>query len=192
MVVTGGRKDALEHYQAIRHYADKAWPGLGVLVAFSGTLEDPDTGAEWTEAQLNGFPETRLPEMFGYVKADDPQAAARNRDEYRLLVVAEKYQTGFDQPLLCGMYVDKKLDGVAAGADAVAAQPHPPAQVPGRRAGARLRQLRGVDGGVVQALVRADDHRRGRPEHPLPHAAGGHAVRGGGGAGDGGLRDGGG
>ena len=78
------------------------------------------------------------------------------------------------------------------GADAVAAQPHPPAQVPGRRAGARLRQLRGVDGGVVQALVRADDHRRGRPEHPLPHAAGGHAVRGGGRAGDGGLRDGGG
>ena len=114
MVVTGSRKDALEHYQAIRHYADKAWPGLGVLVAFSGTLEDPDTGTEWTEAQLNGFPETRLPEMFGYVKADDPQAAARDRDEYRLLVVAEKYQTGFDQPLLCGMYVDKKLDGVAA------------------------------------------------------------------------------
>ena len=114
MVVTGSRKDALEHYQAIRSYADKAWPGLGVLVAFSGTLEDPDTGTEWTEAQLNGFPETRLPEMFGYVKADDPQAAARDRDEYRLLVVAEKYQTGFDQPLLCGMYVDKKLDGVAA------------------------------------------------------------------------------
>jgi hypothetical protein len=49
-----------------------------VLVAFSGTLEDPDTGTEWTEAQLNGFPETRLPEMFGYVKADDPQAAARD------------------------------------------------------------------------------------------------------------------
>ena len=84
------------------------------MVAFSGTLEDPDTGIERTEAQLNGFPEARLPEMFGYVKADDPQAAARDRDEYRLLVVAEKYQTGFDQPLLCGMYVDKKLDGVAA------------------------------------------------------------------------------
>ena len=53
--------------------------------------------------------------MFGYVRADDPHAAAtRKQDEYRLLVVAEKYQTGFDQPLLCGMYVDKPLTGVAA------------------------------------------------------------------------------
>ena len=48
------------------------------------------------------------------MKADDPQAAARNQDEYRLLVAAEKYQTGFDQPLLCAMYVDKPLTGVAA------------------------------------------------------------------------------
>ena len=48
------------------------------------------------------------------MKADDPDAAARNQDEYRILVVADKYQTGFDQPLLCGMYVDKPLTGVAA------------------------------------------------------------------------------
>ncbi len=47
-------------------------------------------------------------------KADDPQSFARNQEEYRLLVVAEKYQTGFDQPLLCAMYVDKTLTGVAA------------------------------------------------------------------------------
>src|SRR6202012_5032565 len=51
---------------------------------------------------------------FGYVKAEDPDATARNQDEYRLLVAAEKYQTGFDQPLLCAMYVDKPLTGVAA------------------------------------------------------------------------------
>src|SRR5205085_12004000 len=62
----------------------------------------------------NGFAEGRLPDNFGYVKADDPQAATRNQDEYRILVVAEKYQTGFDQPLLCAMYVDKPLTGVDA------------------------------------------------------------------------------
>ena len=88
--------------------------GCGTLVAFSGSLKDDDAGLEFTEAQLNGFPEGQLPDRFGYVKADDPQAAARNQDEYRLLVVAEKYQTGFDQPLLCAMYVDKPLTGVTA------------------------------------------------------------------------------
>ena len=55
-----------------------------------------------------------MPDRFGYVKADDPAAAERGQDEYRILVVADKYQTGFDQPLLCGMYVDKRLTGVAA------------------------------------------------------------------------------
>ena len=52
--------------------------------------------------------------MFGYVRADDPSPNAATKREYRLLVVAEKYQTGFDQPLLCAMYVDKPLTGVAA------------------------------------------------------------------------------
>src|SRR5690606_34718998 len=51
---------------------------------------------------------------FAYTRVDDPQAAARNQTEYRILVVAEKYQTGFDQPLLTAMYVDKPLTGVAA------------------------------------------------------------------------------
>ncbi len=49
--------------------------------------------------------------MFGYTKADDPQAAVRGQDEYRLLVAAEKYQTGFDQPLLCAMYVESRSPG---------------------------------------------------------------------------------
>ena len=114
MVVTGSRQHALDLYQAIRTYvAEPGHADLGVLVAFSGQLTD-DAGLEFTEAQLNGFPEGRLPEMFGYTKADDPQAAARGQDEYRLLVAAEKYQTGFDQPLLCAMYVDKPLTGVTA------------------------------------------------------------------------------
>lgn len=115
MVVTGGRQHALDLYQAIRNYVDlRGFTDCGTLVAFSGQLKDDKTQLDFTEAQLNGFPEGQLPDRFGYTKADDPQAVARNQDEYRLLVVAEKYQTGFDQPLLCAMYVDKPLTGVAA------------------------------------------------------------------------------
>lgn len=116
MVVTRGRQDALNMYQAICKHLDKdlGRADIGVLAAFSGTLKDGDTELDFTEAQLNGFPETQLPDRFAYTKVDDPKAAARNQEEYRLLVVAEKYQTGFDQPLLCGMYVDKLLTNVAA------------------------------------------------------------------------------
>jgi type I restriction enzyme R subunit len=110
MVVTSSRHDALAIYQAIQTYAGAL--GYGTLVAFSGSLRVGDL--EFTEAQLNGFSEGQLPDKFGYVRADDPHAATRGQAEYRLLVVAEKYQTGFDQPLLCAMYVDKPLTGVAA------------------------------------------------------------------------------
>ena len=115
MVVTTGRQHALDLYQALRKWEqDLPGCGFGVIVAFSGTLKDEHTQLEFTEAQLNGFSEGQLPDRFAYVKLDDRQAAARNQDEYRILVVADKYQTGFDQPLLCGMYVDKPLTGVAA------------------------------------------------------------------------------
>ena len=112
MVVCAGRRQALEMCQALREW-DQTLPdcGFGVLVAFSGSLTD---GPEFTESRVNRFRESQLPERFGYVKADDSLAAARNQDEYRILVVADKYLTGFDQPLLCGMYVDKPLTGVAA------------------------------------------------------------------------------
>jgi type I restriction enzyme, R subunit len=113
MVVTTGREHAFRLYQAIRSRAELCgYTDCGTLVAFSGTLKRD--GLDFTETQLNGFPESQLPDKFGYTRADDPHAAARNQDEYRLLVAAEKYQTGFDQPLLCGMYVDKPLTGVAA------------------------------------------------------------------------------
>jgi len=111
MVVTSSRQDALALYQAIQTYADAL--GYGTLVAFSGSLE-PAPGSTVTEAQLNGFSEGQLPKMFDYTRADDPHAATSGKREYRLLVAAEKYQTGFDQPLLCAMYVDKPLTGVAA------------------------------------------------------------------------------
>jgi type I restriction enzyme, R subunit len=115
MVVTGSRQHALDLYQAIRRYVDlRGFSDCGPLVAFSGQLKDVRTGLEFTEAQLNGFSEKQLPDRFGYVKADDPEAVARDQDEYCLLIAAEKYQTGFDQPLLCAMYVDKPLTGVAA------------------------------------------------------------------------------
>ncbi|WP_181778852.1 type I restriction endonuclease subunit R [Pseudonocardia pini] len=112
MVVTRGRQDALDLYQAILAHLADTGKKLGVLVAYSGSLTEQ--GVERTEAQLNGFSERQLPDRFAYTKADDPQAVARDQDEYRLLVAADKYQTGFDQPLLCGMYVDKALTGVAA------------------------------------------------------------------------------
>jgi type I restriction enzyme R subunit len=113
MVVTRSREHALKLYQAMRKYLDKRGvTDCAPLVAFSGTLTLNEI--DYTEPKLNGFSEAALPAAFAYTKIDDPQAAARNQTEYRILVVAEKYQTGFDQPLLTAMYVDKPLVGVAA------------------------------------------------------------------------------
>ena len=77
------------------------------LVAFSGDLELD--GETYTEAELNGFSETELPRKF-----DGPSRMAPYPDQYQILIVAEKYQTGFDQPKLCAMYVDRKLAGLQA------------------------------------------------------------------------------
>ena len=100
MLVTGSRLHAVRYYFAFRDYIKNMnYKDLGVLVAFSGVVEDQ--GVEYTEEQLNEIPETELPEKFA-------------TGEYQLLLVAEKYQTGFDQPLLHTMYVDKKLHGVKA------------------------------------------------------------------------------
>jgi type I restriction enzyme R subunit len=116
MVVTGSREGALRLYTAINKYIEtNGYTGCDALVAFSGEF-DLD-GIEVTEARLNGFGESELPERFGYTAADDKHAGtpkAKQEREYKLLVVAEKYQTGFDQPLLTTMYVDKPLKGVAA------------------------------------------------------------------------------
>ena len=109
MVVTRSRLHALRMKEAIdAHIKTKGYKGLSALVAFSGTVLDPDNPADpndpakgVTEASINGFSEKQLPKKF-------------ESDDYQVLVVAEKYQTGFDQPLLHTMYVDKKLDGVKA------------------------------------------------------------------------------
>lgn len=99
MVVTHSRSSALAYYNAIKAYAESQGYNLGVLAAFSGTLQDGDR--EWTEASLNGFPESQTATEF-------------DKDEHRIIVCANKFQTGFDQPKLCAMYVDKVLTGVAA------------------------------------------------------------------------------
>lgn len=101
MVVTASREAALKYYRGMQRYlASKNYSEIGVLVAFSGALPD-GTGGEITEAELNGFAETELPKKF-------------DKGDYHLLIVAEKYQTGFDQPKLCAMYVDRKLAGLQA------------------------------------------------------------------------------
>ncbi|MEO3777957.1 type I restriction endonuclease [Micromonospora sp. B11E3] len=116
MVVTAGRPAAVQMARAIKRYAaDRNYPDLGVLVAFSGSLTYD--GEEITESTENGgLPERELPDAFAYTRADDRAARAggNRRREYRILVVADKYQTGFDQPLLTTMYVTKKLAGVSA------------------------------------------------------------------------------
>jgi type I restriction enzyme, R subunit len=103
MVVTRSRLHAVRYKEAFDAYIrDKGYGDLRTLVAFSGTVQDPDTGAEHTEVGMNdGIPEKQLPERFG-------------SDDYQVLIVANKYQTGFDQPLLSAMYVDRKLSGVQA------------------------------------------------------------------------------
>ncbi|MDG4829314.1 type I restriction endonuclease [Solwaraspora sp. WMMD1047] len=117
MVVTASRHSAVQMCRAIKRYlGDRGYPDPGVLVAFSGTLTYD--GEETTEPKENGgLSEGALPKAFGYTRADDRDAragTAAGQREYRILVVAEKYQTGFDQPLLTTMYVNKKLAGIAA------------------------------------------------------------------------------
>lgn len=102
MVVTASRKHALRYYLEFKEYIkEKGYSGIKPLVAFSGTLIDDLFPEGVTEAQLNKFGEKELPEKFSL-------------NEYQVLLVADKYQYGFDQPLLHTMYVDKKLSGVKA------------------------------------------------------------------------------
>jgi len=103
MVVTASRLAAVRYKQAFdRYIRDKGYP-IKTLVAFSGTVvDDLDPNTTYTEGGMNsGISGRELPEKFA-------------TEEYQVLLVAEKFQTGFDQPLLHTMYVDKKLEGVHA------------------------------------------------------------------------------
>ena len=103
MVVTGSRLEAVRYKQAFDHYIRKKGYPIRSLVAFSGTVEDDKVpGKTYTEVEMNdGVKEKELPDTFA-------------KPEYRVLLVAEKYQTGFDQPLLHTLYVDKRLAGIQA------------------------------------------------------------------------------
>ena len=102
MVITASRAGAVKYRQAFEEYiTKKGYTGIQALVAFSGKVKVPGDETEYTEGMLNGFPEDRLTKEF-------------DKDEYRVLLVANKYQTGFDQPKLCAMYILKKLRGVNA------------------------------------------------------------------------------
>lgn len=103
MLVTGSRLHAVRYFFEFERYIKKMHYDLGILVAFSGTVKDKVSGEikEYTESNLNKFPDSETVEKF-------------DTAEYQILIVAEKYQTGFDQPLLHTMYVDKKLMGIKA------------------------------------------------------------------------------
>ena len=103
MVVTGSRLEAVRYKQSFDRYIQEKGYAIKSLVAFSGTVEDDQApGVSYTEVAMNqGIRETELPEHFA-------------TGEYQVLLVAEKYQTGFDQPLLHTLYVDKRLAGIQA------------------------------------------------------------------------------
>ena len=99
MVVTKDIYCAIEYYHALQKIAKDKKLSYGILIAFSGTKNIK--GKEYSETSINGFPESQTANEF-------------EKDENRILVVANRYLTGFDQPKLCAMYIDKPLDGVLA------------------------------------------------------------------------------
>ncbi len=99
MVVTGSILRAISYYQAITAYLDKLGSQYKPIVAFSG--EHEIGGVKLTETSLNGFPSGKITDRI-------------QEDPYRFLVCADKFQTGYDEPLLHTMYVDKRLSGVKA------------------------------------------------------------------------------
>jgi type I restriction enzyme R subunit len=104
MVVTGSRKEAVRYKLAFDKYiAENKYSDVKALVAFSGDVDDPQSGPKpFNEKNMNpNLKGKSLPEAF-------------KTNDYQVMLVANKYQTGFDQPLLCAMYVDKRLSGVNA------------------------------------------------------------------------------
>lgn len=108
MVVTGSRPEAVKYYEAFNKYVkDKGYDNVHPLVAFSGKVAEKqlgisdDTEKYFTESSLNGFSDDHTQDKF-------------DKENYQVLLVANKYQTGFDQPKLCAMYVLKKLNGISA------------------------------------------------------------------------------
>ncbi len=105
MIVVASRVEAVRWKLAVEKYVKERGYSIGTLVAFSGEVDDPETpGGPFTESSAL---------MNPLLKGRDIREAFKG-DGYQLLLVANKFQTGFDQPLLCGMYVDKRLAGIQA------------------------------------------------------------------------------
>lgn len=107
MVVTGSRAEAVKYFRAFNEYVErKGYVDVHPLVAFSGKITEKQLGESdstdkfYTESSINGFSEDYTPDKF-------------DKENYQVLLVANKYQTGFDQPKLCAMYVLKKLTGIS-------------------------------------------------------------------------------
>ena len=106
--VTGSRAEAVKYYRAFVEYVDrKGYIDVHPLIAFSGKItekqlgESDSTDRYYTESSINGFSEDYTPDKL-------------DKENYQVLLVANKYQTGFDQPKLSAMYVLKKLTGISA------------------------------------------------------------------------------
>jgi type I restriction enzyme R subunit len=102
MVITGSIQRAIQYFHAFRDYLAERKSPYKAIVAFSGEHEFPEKGGpKVTEASLNGFPSSQIASMI-------------QEDPYRFLICADKFQTGYDEPLLHTMYVDKQLSGIKA------------------------------------------------------------------------------
>jgi type I restriction enzyme R subunit len=102
MVVTNSRAEAVRYKLAMDQYIKQHKYAMATIVAFSGDVNDKDIGPDkFNEGNMNDLKGQDIREAFA-------------TDEYQVLIVANKFQTGFDQPLLCAMYVDKRLDGITA------------------------------------------------------------------------------
>ena len=147
MVLTGSRLEAVRYKQSFDEYIKKRGYAIKSLVAFSGTVQDDKVEDKtYTEEQMNdGIREKDLPERFA-------------TPDFQVLLVAEKYQTGFDQPLLHTMYVDRRLSGIQAGSNTVPAQSNPP--VEGRHIRSRFCKRPRRNSGGIQAILRRRNHGR--------------------------------
>jgi type I restriction enzyme R subunit len=105
MVVTGSRKEAVRWQKATRKYINEYGYKIQTLVAFSGEVIDPDSGPD---------PFTEHSKDLNPALGGQGIREAFKSGDYQLLLVANKFQTGFDEPLLCAMYVDKRLGGIQA------------------------------------------------------------------------------
>lgn len=111
MIVTDSRQSAVLYYKAVKEYLEKhpdETKGCGVLVAFSGKVKFDGDNTEYVEAEMNEYPNGKK------INSDAKFRKAFKSDDFNIMVVADKYQTGYDEPLLHSMFVDKKLKGVNA------------------------------------------------------------------------------